>query len=249
MRIWLSSITEEATPTAIRKTRNGTIPVATIKITNDGSGSQSLTMRCSDAIVQTVQQSVDAAAPGKADPMMLFKKEAVEKELAELGLTVKSYTHEAKRGNHEIAIEATFPGTAQLAKSPLLGGDSNWVFVKGKESGQIELVCYPRGKAAHEDGKKRLEAIAQQDASLLQAFFGMSEQQLANLALKLVVDVPGDIVACSANWKKTGTRQLTATVGEADIRSIQDLVALLAPRFTVTFDGRGCTIPVLDQEK
>lgn len=220
----------------------------TVKLSADGSGSQSLTMQCSETIVQTVERSAAAAAPGQADPLLLFKKEEVEKELGALGLVVKSYSHERKRGTHEVAIEVAFPGPAQLAKSPLLGGDSTWTFLKGSAKDQIELVVYPRGKAAHEDGKKRLEALAGQDANVLQGFFDKRKQQLANLSVKFVVEVPGDIVACSANWKKTAPRQMTATVGEADLRTLQDLISLLAPRFSVTFDGRGCTIPVRAKE-
>lgn len=218
----------------------------TIKITADGSGSQSFTLRCEDAIAQMVRQSADAAAPGAADPLLFFKKEEVEKELTSLGLSVKSYAHEERRGRHEVAIEATFSGIAQLAKSPLLGGEATWVFVRGKEKGQVELVLYPRGKAAHEDGKKRLEALADQDATLLQSFFAKRKKQLANLSVTLVLELPGDIVSCSANWQKTGTRQLTATVTESAIGTVQDLVTLLAPRFTATFDGRDCKLPLTD---
>jgi len=61
-----------------------------------------------------------------------------------------------------------------------------------------------------------------------------------------VLELPGDIVSCSTNWQKTGTRQLTATVTESAIGTLQDLITLLAPRFTVTFDGRDCKLPLTD---
>jgi hypothetical protein len=220
----------------------------TITLEADGSGKQSLSLSCGDAILETVRGSAAAAGQGTADPLRFFDRDAVEKELVAAGLSAGSYEHTRQRGVHEVRIGAAFPALAQLRKSPLLGGAATWVFLAGKRKGDVVLVLYPRGKAAHEEAKERVKALAQQDAEVLRALFEKRKLQIEGLSIKLAIDLPGDVVASSDNWRKTGDRQVTASIGASDVKTIEDLILLMAPRFEVTFDGSKCKLALDEAE-
>jgi hypothetical protein len=213
----------------------------------DGSGTHRCVLDVGDDVLRTVRAfsaAADAAAR-RTDPALVFQEAHVREELTRAGLQLVAFGSQEARGRRTLDISATFTAVSGLKQSPLSGGRAEWYLLRGETNGTLKLVLYPQGKDAHEAGRQKLLALEQKGADdAMRSYFEKQRQSLAGLKIKLALELPGDIQACSANWSKDGARVVRATITGADIRSPRDLVALLAPRYEVTFDGRGCKLPV-----
>jgi hypothetical protein len=76
------------------------------------------------------------------------------------------------------------------------------------------------------------------------AFFRKKREELTGLDLTLRFQLPGDVLLWTANMEKTGDREVTARITAEQIKTPQDLVRRLAPRFEVVFDAKGCKLPL-----
>ena len=75
-------------------------------------------------------------------------------------------------------------------------------------------------------------------------FFRKQQGKLAGLDLTFRFKLPGNVLRHTRNMKQTAANEVVAKVTAAQIRTPEDLVRRLAPRFQVVFDARGCTIPI-----
>ena len=75
-------------------------------------------------------------------------------------------------------------------------------------------------------------------------FFRKRQAQLAGLDVCVRFRVPGDVLVWTRNLEKTGDREVTARITADQIRTPEDLVRRLAPRFEVVFDATGCSLPI-----
>ena len=53
--------------------------------------------------------------------------------------------------------------------------------------------------------------------------------------MQLSLELPGDVLAHTANLKLEGRRKVRASIAAADVRTVNDLLMLVAPRFEVLF--------------
>jgi hypothetical protein len=75
-------------------------------------------------------------------------------------------------------------------------------------------------------------------------FFARRRAQLAGLDVTVRFRLPGDVLQWTRNLQKTGDREVTARITAEQIKTPEDLVRRLAPRFQVVFDATGLDFPV-----
>lgn len=199
----------------------------------DGSGTQTLRLVAGPEVLGALRQLAPGAQAG--DPSRLFQEPAVRREVEALGLRlVRHQSRNRDDGRRALDLEVAFDSLDGLRKSPLTGGAATWELGPGPTPGTQTLVCYPRGKAAHEAAADRAKALAVPDEREL-GFFARRKEQLRGLRVSFELEVPGEVRAVSANLAKSGARAARCVVTEAEVKSPQDLVLLLAPRFEVVF--------------
>jgi hypothetical protein len=211
----------------------------------DGSGTQSLRMAVREAVLLDVQKAAAAAQfGGAANPAAVFDRALVEPELREAGLTLTSHATRTEGGKRTVELAAAFPAFAALQKSPLCGSSAEWVLAAGPRPGTAKLTLYPQGKAAWVDARAKAEAMQGSVDATAADFFRKRQQQLAGLDVRIRFEVPGNVLVWTRNLEKTGDREVTARIEGSRIRTPEDLVRWLAPRFEVVFDASGCTLPL-----
>ncbi|MCR9244323.1 MAG: hypothetical protein NXI31_04775 [bacterium] len=216
----------------------------------DGSGKLTFGMTMREATVAEVRQASAAAQLGAAvDPTAVFDRQKTERDLREAGFELDSYKAEQKANKRTVALAASFADFATLQRCPLNGTRAEWVLKKGPKPGTAKLTLYPQGRTAWLEARKKAAELQVQAAAgtidpMVAGFFRKRQQQLAGLDLKFRVQLPGDVLLWTKTWKKTGNREVTAHVRAADIRTPEDLVRRLAPRFEVVFDSRGLQLPL-----
>ena len=102
----------------------------------------------------------------------------------------------------------------------------------------MRLIFYPQGHRAWQNAKLQIEELSRDP--MVQSHFKRQMQQVVGLDIALHIEVPGEIVWLH-NLEKDGPRRVTARVTEKGIERPEDLIKLLAPRYEVIFDARGCT--------
>lgn len=214
-----------------------------IAIRADGSGTQKMTLGLTSRAIATIERSAPAANPlNGVDPLSVFDNDLVDGELNALGMELLSHRTWRERRRRFVEVEAGFASVADLQKSPLAGSKAEWVVLpgKGRWEGKLRLIFYPQGHVAWQKARQQVEDMKGQVDPLARSLFERRRKEVKGLDIGLHIEVPGEI-AWVYNLKKTGPRKASVRVTEADIKGPEDLIQLLAPRFEVIFDGRGCT--------
>ncbi len=217
----------------------------TVVLTANGSGKQSVRLAIRDITLAEVDRAKSATeAGGGSIANALFDKEQVSRELATAGLTLEAHKAERKANRRTVEMTAAFADFAALQKSPLAGSRAEWTLTAGPKPGTAKLTLYPQGKVAWTEARAKAEAMQAQADPVAEAFFRKKQQELTGLDLTVRLQVPGDVFVWTANMEKTGAREVTAHITADQIKTPQDLVRRLAPRFEVVFDATGCTLPL-----
>jgi hypothetical protein len=216
----------------------------TITLGADGSGKQTLRMAVRESTLSDLERASPAAATGAGFATAVFDKETVGKELAAAGLGLESHKAERKGQKRTVDLVATFPDFATLQQSPLVGSAAQWEIAAGPQPDTVKLTLYPQGKQAWTDARAKAETMAKEMDAVAEAFFRKKQTELAGLDLLIRFQLPGDVYLHTANLEKTGPREVTARITAEQIKTPQDLVRRLAPRFEVVFDGKGCKLPL-----
>lgn len=216
----------------------------TVALVADGSGTQTVRMTIREttlADLERVRAATDAPA---SQASAVFDKDLVARELTAAGMTLVTHKTERKDQRRTVDIAASFPAFAALRQSPLGGSQAEWVLAAGPKAGTAKLTLYPQGKAAWTEARAKAEAMQGADDAVVEAFFKKQQQQISGLDLTVRFQLPGDVLVWTANMEKTGAREVVARVTADQIKSPQDLVRRLAPRFEVVFDATGCSLPL-----
>lgn len=217
----------------------------TVTVSPTGSGRQTMRMVIRDATLKEVERVSSAAEAGSTElAKAVFDKELVARELGEAGLVLESHQAERKANRRTVELAATFPSFAALQKSPLTGSRAEWELGPGPKAGTARLTLYPQGKAAWTEARAKAEQMQTEADAVAEAFFRKKQQELTGLDLTMRFQVPGDVLVWTANMEKTGVREVTARITADQIKTPQDLVRRLAPRFEVIFDATGCSLPL-----
>jgi len=219
----------------------------TVTIQPDGSGTQKMRLGITERALDAARRQAAIAPEGsaaKSDPTQIFDAELVRDEVTAAGLACTKVKTFQERRRRFIEVEAGFDSIEELRKSPLAGGEAEWEFTKGKRPGSVFVTFYPRGRAAYRVALEKAKRLPADPGDKEQQYFKRAVSQMKGLELQWVLNLPGDVLAYSKNTKRTGPRQITATVTADDITSPEALITLLAPRFEVVFDARGCTFPL-----
>lgn len=216
----------------------------TVTLAANGSGKQAVRLSIRDATLAEIERAKAATEGAAGASKALFDKDKVARELTEAGLALESHTTSRKAEKRTVDLAATFPTFAALQKSPLAGSRAEWVLGAGPKEGTAKLTLYPQGKAAWTEARARAEAMQNANDAVADAFFRKKQEELAGLDLTVRFQLPGDVIVWTANMEKTGAREVTARVTADQIKTPQDLVRRLAPRYEVVFDSTGCTLPL-----
>lgn len=217
----------------------------TVTIAADGSGTQTVHMAMPEATLsQLGRASAAAQLGGAASPTAVFDKEAVARDLTAAGLELTSHTTKKVPGKRTVDLEAKFASFAGLQASPLCGSAAEWVLAAGPQPGTAKLTLYLQGKAAWLEARAKAEKMSGTPDPVAEAFFAKRQTELAGLDLTLRFRLPGDVLVWTRNLDKTADREVTARITAEQIRSPQDLVRRLAPRYEVIFDAKDCKLPV-----
>lgn len=159
-------------------------------------------------------------------------------------MVLSAHTSKLEAGKRTLDLTATFPNFAALGKTPLCGSMAEWVLTAGPKEGTAKLTLYPQGKTAWQEARAKAESMSKEPDAVAAAFFQKKQEQLTGLDLTVRFQLPGDVLLWTANMEKTGDREVTARITAEQIKTPQDLVRRLAPRFEVVFDAKGCKLPL-----
>lgn len=216
----------------------------TVTLNGDGSGTQTVRLAIKDATLADLERAGGAAETTKDLTKGLFDKELLGKELTAAGLVLQAHQSERKANRRTVELTAAFPSFATLQQSPLAGSRAEWALAPGPKPGTAKLTLYPQGQTAWTEARAKAEAMQVEGDAVAEAFFRKKQQEIAGLDLTVRFQVPGEVVMCTANMDKTGPREVTARITADQIKTPQDLVRRLAPRFEVIFDATGCKLPL-----
>lgn len=208
----------------------------------DGSGTQRLEVQMTPAAVATLKGAAYAveASAQRSDPSDLFDARKVRAELEAAGLSLESHRKFEERDKQCVELTARFADLAILRKNPLTGGErATWQISRGAGRDEVRLVYFPRGQQAWKDARAKARELASEPDEVVQKFFASRLQQLDGMRVEFSLELPGDIVAHTANLKLDGKRKVLAKIAADDVRSVNDLLMLIAPRFEVVFACAG----------
>lgn len=215
---------------------------ADIVLRADGSGTQRLEVQMSPTAVATLKgaaYAVDASAQ-RSDPTDLFDARKVRAELEAAGLSLEEHRTFEERDKRCVELKARFSDLDGLRKNPLTGGErATWQVTRGAGRDEVRLVYFPRGQQAWKDARAKARELASEPDEVVQKFFASRLQQLEGLRVVFSLELPGDIIAHTANLKLDGKRKVQASIAAEDVRSVRDLLMLVAPRFEVVFACAG----------
>lgn len=216
----------------------------TIDLHADGSGTQAIRLTMTEAVMSEVRRAATIADGNAPDPLAIFDKAGVERELKDAALTLRSHATSREGARRTVAVELGFADLAGLQRSPFCGTAAEWEFAKGPKEGTIRATLYPQGRQAWTDARAKAEAMKTQPDVVAADFFRKRQEQLAGLAVAVRFKLPGKVLIWTRNLEKTGDQEVVARITADQIRTPEDLVRRLAPRFEVIFDGTGCTLPL-----
>jgi hypothetical protein len=217
----------------------------TVTLAADGSGRQTFDMTVRESTLAELGKAGAAAQLGAdASPFAVFDRKLVESELTAAGFELAAYEAKKVPGKRSVALAATFSKFAALQQSPLGGSACEWVLAKGPREGTAKLTLYPQGKAAWMEARTKAEELQVGQDAVAMEFFRKRQQQLAGLAIKVRLQVPGEVLVWTRNMERTGEREVTATITAAQIQTPEDLIRRLAPRFEVIFVSKDCNLPL-----
>jgi hypothetical protein len=217
----------------------------TVTLAPNGSGTQVVRMTIGDATLTEVQRASPATeASGAQAAKAVFDKDLVARELGAAGLVLDTHRVARQGTRRTVEVGASFASFAILQQSPLAGTRAEWALTAGPKPGTAKLTLYPQGKAAWTEARAKADAMAGATDEVAEAFFRKRQQELTGLDLTVRFQLPGDVLVWTANMEKTGPREVTARVTAAQIKTPQDLVRRLAPRFEAIFDATGCSLPL-----
>lgn len=217
----------------------------TVVLGPDGAGRQTLRLVVPEtALTELERASAAAQLGGAGDLRAVFDKDAVGRELAAAGLSLVGHAAERLPHRRKVDLAASFPDFGALQRSPLAGSAAEWVLAPGPRAGTARLSLYLQGKAAWTEARAKAAAMAGGPDEVAAAFFRKRQEALSGLDLTFRLQLPGDLLVWTANMEKTGPREVTARITAEQIRTPQDLVRRLAPRFEVVFDATGCKLPL-----
>lgn len=213
-----------------------------VKLNADGSGTQSVRMTVTEKVLKDLRQAQPAAQLGEAgDPTAVFEEQRVRAELTEAGLELTAHEVDKTAQQRTVELTASFGSFGLLQKSPLCGSAAEWEIAPGPRQGTGRLSLYPQGKIAWQEARKKAEQMRGEADPLVEAFFQKRRQQLAGLDVRVTFELPGKVLAWTNNMEQSGPQEVTAVVKAEQIKTPEDLVRRLAPRFEVIFDASGCT--------
>lgn len=217
----------------------------TVTLATDGSGRQTVVLTMANETLAEIQKVSPAAQLGSAaNAAAVFDAESVGGELRQAGLELVSHTTREAGGRRTVELEAAFPTFAALQRSPLCGTGAEWVLTAGPRPETAKLTLYPQGKAAWTEARAKAETLEASNDPVAADFFRKRQQTLVGLDLIVRLRVPGDVLVWTRNLDKTGDREVTARITAEKLRTPEDLVRWLAPRFEIVFDAKGCTLPL-----
>jgi hypothetical protein len=218
----------------------------TVTFEKDGSGSQTLVMTAPEATLSAVRMAATVnQTNASSDPTALFTKEKVETELAAAGLVLARHETSEVGSARKVDMQADFSAPSQLRQSPLIGSLAEWQFAKGPVPDTFEVTLFPQGKKAWEEARAKAEAMKDKVDAVASDFFARRKQQLEGLDVTFRLRLPGKVLRYTANLEQTGECEVTAKITAEQIKTPEDLVRRLAPRFQAVFDARECkTFPI-----
>jgi hypothetical protein len=221
----------------------------TITIGADGSGGQEIRLSMTEAALTEIKRAAAAAQTDlAANPLLLFDRTAVERELRQAGLELVKHDVETGKGpgkgHRAVTLATKFASIDALRRSPLCGAAAEWDFTAGPVPGTVQATLYPQGRQAWLDARAKADRLRNSVDAVAADFFRKRQQQLDGLDICIRFRLPGDVLRHTRNLEQTGPREVTARVTAAQIQTPEDLVRRLAPRFEVVFDAAGCKLPV-----
>jgi len=217
----------------------------TVTLAADGSGRQAIVLTIADATLAEIQKVSPAAQlGGAANAAAVFDDELVGGELRQAGLELVRHATRQTPGRRTVDLEASFPDFAALQRSPLCGTGAQWVLAAGPRPGTAKLTLYPQGKSAWTEARAKAEKMDASTDPVAADFFRKRQQSLAGLDVAIRLRLPGDVLVWTRNLDKTGDREVTARITADKLRTPEDLVRWLAPRFEVIFDAKDCKLPL-----
>lgn len=215
----------------------------TVTLRADGSGTQRLKLGITERGLNELRTraAMDAAL---TDPAKIFDERSVQAELADAGLVCKEVRSYHQRQRRFIEVEAGFRDWDSLRASPLGGGSAEWRLEPGPSAGTLKLVMFPRGELAWTESRKKARELRAAPGDREARFLERGRQEIRGLRLKWILNLPGDVKSHSRGMEATSSRQVVAEITDADVRTVDQMLALMAPRFEVVFDARRCSLPV-----
>ncbi len=213
----------------------------TVTLEKDGSGSQALVMTAPEATLNAVRMAASVnQTSASSDPTALFVKEKVEAELTAAGLQLARHETTEIGTSRKVDLQVGFAAPSQLRQSPLIGSLAEWHFGKGPVADTIEVTLFPQGKKAWEEARAKAEAMKEKSDPVASEFFARRREQLTGLDVTFRLRLPGKVLRYTANLEQTGECEVTAKITAEQIKTPEDLVRRLAPRYQAVFDAREC---------
>lgn len=218
----------------------------TVEFDAVGAGTQTVVMNVPQSTLDAIQQA-SAASTGSvaSDPKALFVRETVEAELKATGLELVRHEVTREGRSQKVDLQAKFASPTVLRASPLVGSAAQWKFTKGPWPDTIEVTLFPQGEKAWLEAREKAEKMKHEDDPVARDFFVRRQKQLAGLDVAFRLRLPGKVVRYTANLDQTGECEVTAKITAEQIRTPEDLVRRLAPRFQAVFEAKDCkTFPI-----
>ncbi|HLU39189.1 MAG TPA: hypothetical protein VK081_07375 [Planctomycetota bacterium] len=212
----------------------------------DGSGCQHLRLVLPDRALGLLRGAVQAveSTARRSDPRDLLDEKKVRAELTDCGVDLRAYRANAEGARHAVEIDVEFAGLAALRANPLTGGErATWQIEGGPAAGLVRLVWYPQGEEAWRAARRKARELAGESDAAVQQFVQSRLRQIDGLDVRLALTLPGNVVAHTANLKLEGKRKVVASIAAEDVRTANDLLLRIAPRYEVVFECPSFPVP------
>lgn len=215
----------------------------TVTLAADGSGTQQVRLTLREKVIERLEKATPAARLGDgANPRAVFDEKLVGAEVRAAGLELTRHEVTSSDQQRTVDMQVGFADFATLQKSPLCGNAAEWALTRGPKEGTGKLTLYPQGRQAWQEARKKAKEMESAPDPVAEQFFRKQQEALVGLDVVVRLRLPGDVLVWTANMEKTGEREVTARVHADQIKTPQDLVRRLAPRFEVIFDAAGTTL-------